>query len=184
MDTVSIIRRMITGNPWSAGSLPLAWVWDAVGTTAQFQSQRQLLSYLVQQEDVVVFEQPKRNAIHHKDFHKSIRLKSNIPWRQADEARWFIEDYYEAVLVLLGMQSVEQGYQPAKSIGQILGELPVLYRQYMECGNGNAEVIRMAAMIRSSNCMPARRGDIWRLLSRHGRFRMQQTGGTVLIGVT
>ena len=42
----------------------------------------------------------------------------------------------------------------------------------------------MAAMIRSSNCMPPRRGDILRLLSRHGRFRMQQTGGTVLIGVT
>ena len=54
----------------------------------------------------------------------------------------------------------------------------------MECGNGNAELIRMAAMIRSSNCMPPRRGDILRLLRRHGRLEMQQTCGTVLIGVT
>ena len=97
---------------------------------------------------------------------------------------WCIEDYYEGVVVLLVVQSVEQGYQPAKSIDQILGELPVLYRKYMECGNGNAELNRMAAIIRSSNCMPPRCGDILRLLSRHGRFRMQQTGGTVLIGVT
>ena len=164
--------------------MPVAWVWDAVGTTAQLQTQRQLLSYLKQQEDVVVFEQPKRNAIHLKDCHTRIRLKSDIRWRQADEARWCIEDYYEVVVVLLVVQSVEQGYQPAKSIDQILGELPVLYSQYMECGNGNAELIRMAAIIRSSNRMPPRRGDILRLLSRHGRFRMQQTGGTVLIGVT
>ena len=88
------------------------------------------------------------------------------------------------MVVLLVVQSVEQGYQPAKSIDQILGELRVLYRQYMECGNGNAELIRMAAIIRSSNRMPPRLGDILRLLGRHGRFRMQQTGGTVLIGVT
>ena len=72
------------------------------------------LSYLKQQEDVVVFEQPKRNAIHHKDCHTRIRLKSDIRWRQADEARWCIEDYYEAVVVLLVVQSVVQGYQPAK----------------------------------------------------------------------
>ena len=103
--------------------MPLAWVWDAVGTTAQFQTQRLLLSYLVQQEDVVVFEQPKQNTIRHKDCHTRIRLKSDIRWRQADEARWCIEDYYEAVVVLLVVQSVEQGYQPAKSNDEIRGEL-------------------------------------------------------------
>ena len=171
MDIKATLHRLIKSNPWGGGSASLPYVWDTLRSRLPFDSYTDFASYLLHTDaGLVVFQVNKRNIMHHNDYDMRVRLANDIRWQEIDLAKCRIEDYYQAVVILVVVQLVAATAHGSLRVDEIISQWDHCYGQYIARSPACSNLMYLAKIIRATNCMPPHLGDLVRLIRRKSRM--------------